>query len=131
MIEEHPSKDTNRRVAIIDHESYFIGNGFVDLTFFLLYGADPEETSQHFLSFFDFYYHCLIRHGLDPRKLGHKPDGYKERLLALYKESVFFGLLRYFTGFGPFLLQMKDSERLKVKFRNCVRHCKQVFDEVN
>jgi len=127
MIEEHPAECRNRRVAFIDHESYFIGNGFVDLTFFLLYGADPEETSHHFLSFFEFYYHCLIRHGLEPRRLGFKSDAYKERLLSLYKESVFFGLLRYLTGFGPFLLHMKESEKLKVKFRNCVRHCEQVF----
>jgi len=97
----------------------------------LLYGTDAKEftaNSSLFKDAFEFYYSCLLRHGVEPSLLGHRL-AYKERLLHLYKDSVYFALLRYLTGFGPFLLHMEESESLKTKFRNCALHCLSVFAE--
>ena len=77
MVEQSPTTDKKRRTAFIDHESYFIGNGFVDLTFLLLYGTDLREYDQNpnlFMDCFEFYYSCLLRHGLDPWTLGFRPS---------------------------------------------------------
>jgi len=54
------------KVCFIDWQTYFIGNGMVDLSFLLFYGVHIEEFEKDH-EFEDkavrFYYDCMIRHG--------------------------------------------------------------------
>lgn len=66
MVEKEPSLEL--RTAFIDWESYFIGNGFVDLTFLILYGVEIKEFNtcpDLFEKCLDFYLECLFRHGVE------------------------------------------------------------------
>lgn len=72
MVEQNLQEGSQRRTAFIDWESYFVGNGFVDLTFIILYGTDIQEFKKNpslFNDSFEFYYERLVRHGFERRNI--------------------------------------------------------------
>lgn len=133
MIEDVKEDENSQRcsVGFIDWQSYFLGNGFVDLSFFLLYGVDHALFQTHpdlYKSAFDFYCLRLSRHGFDPSL--HKFNGTKDSLFKLFQQGTFFAFMRYISGFGGWLPHAEENDRLKIKFRNCLNHCLAVYHEV-
>ena len=109
MVETKPTSG-KRRTAFIDWESYFMGNGLVDLAFLLLYGIDINEyaiNKDFYAEAFEFYCLRLIRHGFS---INGKE---KKKMLRSFKLASFFALLRYLTGFAGFILNCPEEKKLK------------------
>ena len=68
MVELESSKEGKLRSAFIDWQSFFSGNGLIDLVFLILYGVRVpviQDNPNLFEGCFEFYYQCLVRHGVD------------------------------------------------------------------
>lgn len=132
MVQEGEFKE-KRTVAFIDWQSYFVGNGFIDLSLILLYGTEINEFEAYpdlYLRLFDFYYECLIKHGFDPYNHKSRAQSAKDQLFQMYQEGTFFALMRYLSGFGGWILHESDEHPLKRKFNNCLQHCLVVYEKL-
>jgi hypothetical protein len=50
-------------------------------------------------------------------------------MLKLFKKGTFFAFMRYISGFGGWIPHAQEDDKLKIKFRNCIKHCFQIYQE--
>ncbi|TNV72976.1 hypothetical protein FGO68_gene11030 [Halteria grandinella] len=127
MVERSPQDECKTRTAFIDWESYFMGNGLVDLAFIVLYGTEIGEFGKRkniYDEAFEFYCNRLVRHG------HYITQNQQKKMKRSFNLASFFALFRYLTGFAGYILNCPEEAKLKQKFRNCMAHCMQAYEEI-
>ena len=126
IIDENCSDEsiTRKRVAILDWASYYAGNGFGDLSMFIMMGTRLDQFDIYkdlHKELFDFHSECLQKHGVTGFK--HTPKSYRDAMFFAFSRFIFIGHF--------WLLEMPAfvEGAWKRKWNDCVDLCLEFFNQ--